>query len=91
MLLWYAIWGYTKITCPFDPYAVYNKLPFSSLPPHFLMAAARKVDFTALCAAPSKQIKLRKEHWGNNMKRFEYLCLANDSSEEKWSTNIHFC
>ncbi|KAF4388439.1 hypothetical protein F8388_012416 [Cannabis sativa] len=31
-----------KQTCPFEPYAEYNKLPFSSFPPHFRIAEAKK-------------------------------------------------
>lgn len=42
---------YKELTCPFEPYAVYSKFPFSSFPPHLRIAAARKVDFRALCAA----------------------------------------
>lgn len=38
-------------TCPVEPYAEYNKMPFSSFPPHLRMAESRKVFFTALCAA----------------------------------------
>lgn len=37
-------------TCPFDPYALYRIFPFSSFPPHLLMAAAKNVALTALCA-----------------------------------------
>lgn len=44
-----------KITCPLEPYALYNKDPFSTLPPHLRIAEARKVDLTALCAASSKE------------------------------------
>lgn len=40
-----------ELTCPFEPYAVYSKFPFSSFPPHLRIAEARKVDFRALCAA----------------------------------------
>uniref|UniRef100_A0A2P2M1N2 Uncharacterized protein MANES_18G064300 n=3 Tax=Rhizophora mucronata TaxID=61149 RepID=A0A2P2M1N2_RHIMU len=36
---------------PLEPYAVYNKIPFSSLPPHLRMAEARNVALIALCAA----------------------------------------
>lgn len=41
---------YKELTCPFEPYAVYSKFPFSSFPPHLRIAEARKVDFRALCA-----------------------------------------
>lgn len=44
-----------KLTCPLEPYAEYNKVPFSTLPPHLLIAEAIKVDLTALCAASSKK------------------------------------
>lgn len=37
-------------TCPLEPYALYNKPPFSSFPPHLRIADARKVALTALCA-----------------------------------------
>ena len=41
-------------TCPFEPYAEYRVLPFSSFPPHLAMAASRNDLFSADCAVSNK-------------------------------------
>jgi hypothetical protein len=38
--LWVRTQAQNK-TCPFDPYAVYSKFPFSTFPPHLRIAEAK--------------------------------------------------
>ena len=45
-----------KPTCPAEPNAVYNNLPFSTFPPHLRIDAARNVALRALCATSNEGI-----------------------------------
>lgn len=74
-----------NLTCPVEPYAEYNKAPFSWFPPHFRMAEARKVDLIALCAAmegekerPSQKSSIIRNKQKNKAAIFGY-------SQHYWS------
>jgi hypothetical protein len=52
--MWHKEQYGTVHTCPFEPYAEYRVLPFSSFPPHLAMAASRNDLFSADCAISRK-------------------------------------
>ncbi len=51
-----------KPTCPAEPNAVYNNLPFSTFPPHLRIDAARNVALRAPCATSNEGIWVRLAH-----------------------------
>jgi hypothetical protein len=53
-MMWHKEQYGTVHTCPFEPYAEYRVLPFSSFPPHLAMAASRNDLFSADCAISRK-------------------------------------